>query len=92
LTFESISTEDIPRCRASKHRAIVERLLHDIAALKKGYALKVPLDDLPDTAKNVRSALNRATQLKGISIHTSSDSNFFYVWQREDCASTARSA
>ena len=42
---------------------------------------KVPLADLPDTKANVRSALNRATQQRGIEVATSSDADHLYIWK-----------
>jgi hypothetical protein len=42
--------------------------------------LKVPLAQLPDTKENIRSALNRATRERGISVSTSSDDDSLYIW------------
>jgi hypothetical protein len=59
------------------------RLLHDLRQLEPGYALKVPASELPGGVVNVRSALSRATQLRGYTIHTSSDAEFLYIWKGE---------
>lgn len=80
-SFEAILQVDVPKAREGKHRRIVTRLLQDIAELKTGTALKVPLSQLPDTKENIRSALNRATRLKGIAIETSSDADHLYIWK-----------
>jgi len=79
--FESILKVDVPLSRAGKHKRIVTRLLADIDQLKAGTALKVPLAALPDSKENIRSALNRATRLKGIRIETSSDAEHLYIWK-----------
>jgi hypothetical protein len=79
--FESILQGDVPKGREGKHKRIVKRLLADIANLKAGTALKVPLSALPDTKENIRSALNRATRQLGIEVATSSDAEYLYVWK-----------
>ncbi len=80
-SFEAIQQVDVPKSREGKHKVIVTRLLRDIAGLEAGTALKVPLSLLPDTKENIRSALNRATRLKGISVETSSDPEHLYIWK-----------
>jgi hypothetical protein len=81
--FQSILQLDVPKGRDGKHKKIVTRLLNDIEQLPKGSALKVPLSALPDSKENIRSALNRATHQKGITVATSSDTEFLYIWQVE---------
>lgn len=80
-TFAAILQVDVPKGRAGKHKRIVARLLDDIAALKPGTALKIPLAALPDSKENIRSALNRATKQRGIDVATSSDADHLYVWR-----------
>jgi hypothetical protein len=80
MKFKSISQIDLPHGRNGKHKKIVLELLSDLAQLKGGHALKIPLSELPDTKANIRSALNRVTRQKGIELATSSDAEFFYVW------------
>jgi hypothetical protein len=79
--FSAILQVDVPQGRAGKHKPIVARLLADIAALKPGTALKIPLAALPDSKENIRSALNRATKKRGIEVATSSDADHLYVWR-----------
>jgi len=81
LSFEAIQQADVPKARDGKHKKIITRLLEDLAQLKAGTALKVPLSALPDTKENIRAALNRATRLKGISVETSSDADHIYIWK-----------
>ncbi len=80
MKFESMSQADVPTGRNGKHKEIITQLLNDIAQLKPGSALKVPLSELPDTKENIRSALNRATREKNMNVATSSDSDYLYVW------------
>lgn len=79
--FQSILQLDVPKGREGKHKKIVTQLLADIDRLKPKTALKIPLEQLPDTKENIRSALNRATRLKGIEVATSSDAEYLYVWK-----------
>jgi hypothetical protein len=81
MKYESVLQANVPTGRNGKHKEIVSQLLQDIAQLQSGSALKVPLEQLPDTKENIRSALNRATREKGISVSTSSDDEFLYIWR-----------
>jgi len=80
MNFESILQVDVPKGRDGKHKQIVTQLLSDIDKLPHGSALKVPLSELPDTKENIRSALSRATRLRGMDVATSSDQDHLYVW------------
>ena len=81
--FELIQQVDVPKGRDGKHKQIILQLLHDIAQLTPGTALKVPLDQLPDTKETVRSALSRAARQKKINLATSSDEDALYVWKTD---------
>lgn len=84
MNFNSILQADVPRGRDGKHKSIVTQLLSDLNQLTPGSALKIPLEALPDSKENIRSALNRATHQRGIEIATSSDAEFLYIWRTED--------
>ncbi len=47
--FPSVLQVDVPKGRDGKHKQIVDQLLENIARLKDGSALKVPLADLPES-------------------------------------------
>ncbi len=79
--FPTILQIDVPKGRQGKHKRIITRLLADIVKLKPGTALKVPLASLPDSKENIRSALNRATNQRGLDVATSSDEGYLYIWQ-----------
>ena len=83
MKFESVQQVDVPKGREGKHKQIVTQLLSDIARLNSGEALKVPLDQLPDTKENIRSALSRAAQLAEINLTTSSNHDFLYIWKTD---------
>src|SRR5271155_4121536 len=82
--FESVQQVDVPKGRDGKHKQIILRLLADIAELRAGTALKIPLSQLPDTKENIRAALSRAARQKGIPLATSSNEEYLYVWKTED--------
>jgi hypothetical protein len=81
--FESVLQGDVPKGRDGKHKGIIARLLGDIARLDDGAALKIPLSQLPDTKENIRSALSRAARQANITLATSSNDQFLYVWKTE---------
>jgi len=89
MKFGAIKQTDLPVGRNGRHKEIVEQLLSDIGQLELGEALKVPLNELPDTKVNIRSALIRATQQRGIAIATSSDKENLYIWKPEENAKAA---
>jgi hypothetical protein len=82
--FESVLQVDVPKGRDGKHKQIISRLLDDIGQLAEGTALKIPLNQLPDTKENIRSALSRAAKQKGIPLATSSNDEFLYVWKTDE--------
>ncbi|HTB98545.1 MAG TPA: hypothetical protein VK716_16155 [Terracidiphilus sp.] len=83
MHFVSIEQDAVPKGRDGKHKSIVTQLLSDIEQLPAGRALKISLEQLPDTKENIRSALNRATRQLGIDVSTSSDAEYLYVWKTE---------
>jgi hypothetical protein len=82
--FESVLQADVPKGRDGKHKQIILRLLDDIGQLSAGTALKIPLDQLPDTKENIRAALSRAARQKGIPLATSSNDEYLYVWKTDE--------
>jgi TusA-related sulfurtransferase len=81
--FKSVVQAEVPKGRDGKHKQIVLQLLSNIAQLKPGMALKIPLSELPSTKENIRSALNRATNQRGIDVATASDEEYLYIWNPE---------
>ena len=84
MRFDSISQVDVPKGRDGKHKKIITLLLDDIAQLTPGSALKIPLAELPDTKENIRAALSRAAAQKKLSIATSSNSDYLFVWKTNE--------
>lgn len=84
LNFASRLITSIPHGRKGKHSLIVAKILADLEQLDTQTAILVPLDGLNgEKMENVRSALNRATKQKKISVATSTDDKYFYVWRTQ---------
>jgi len=80
MNFNEMAQEDVPRSRNGKHRQIVDKILSDLAQLKNGGALKIPLAELDFSKEKVRAALNRATRKDHRQVATASDDTFLYIW------------
>lgn len=78
--FATTDRASVPTGRKGKHNSIVGAILSDLEGLETGRALKIPLQELPDTKVNIRSALNRATRKMNRSVATAADEAFLYVW------------
>lgn len=93
LNFANRLIASIPHGRRGKHSVIVAKILADLDRLDTETAILVPLDGLNgEKMENVRSALNRATKQKKISVATSTDDEYFYVWRTEPKKSQAATA
>jgi len=78
--FETTDRINVPTGRNGKHKVIVGQILDNLKVLDKGQSLKIPLDDLPDSVVNIRSALSRATHKTGHAVSTAADQDFLYIW------------
>jgi hypothetical protein len=83
MNFKVMRTVDVPHGRNGKHKAIVTRIVSDLAQIDPGVAIKVPLAQLTESKEKVRSALNRATRKGGSKVATASDDTFLYVWNEK---------
>jgi hypothetical protein len=80
--YSAVNQSEIPQGRKGKHRKAVADILADLSKLNAQQAIKVPLSSLNgEKMQNLRSALNRVTREKKISVVTSSDEKFLYVWR-----------
>ena len=80
MNFAQMAQADVPQGRNGKHKAIVTRILADLARVAAGSAIKVPLADLSESKEKVRSAVNRACRKAGRSVLTASDDTYLYLW------------
>jgi hypothetical protein len=80
--YATVNRSDIPHGRKGKHRKAVADILADLSKLDTAQAIKIPLSTLNgEKMQNLRSALNRATREKSISVATASDEKYLYVWR-----------
>ncbi len=84
MHFTSMAQGDVPQGRNGKHKGIVTKILSDLARVKDGNAVKIPLALLPESKEKVRSALNRATRKGGLQVATASDDTYLYVWNEKE--------
>jgi len=80
MNFKTMLQKDVPQGRNGKHKAIVTSILSDLDQIQKGGAVKIPLAQLAESKEKVRSALNRATRKRGLTVSTASDDTYLYVW------------
>ena len=78
--FEVMSQTDVPHGRNGKHKDIVTRILENLAELQDGKAIRIRLDQLPDTKEKIRAALSRAVRQHDMEIVTSTDDDHLYIW------------
>jgi hypothetical protein len=82
--YSAVNRSDVPQGRKGKHRKAVADILADLSKLNARQAIKIPLSSLNgEKMQNLRSALNRVTREKNISVVTSSDEKFLYVWRAD---------
>ena len=82
--YEAVNRVDVPQGRKGKHRKAVADILSDLTKLKEQQAVKIPLTSLNgDKMQNLRSALNRVAREKSITLTTSSDEKYLYVWRTD---------
>jgi hypothetical protein len=81
--FDNVPQGDVPHGRRGKHKQIIEDILYDLAHLKDGNALKIPLNEIASKEK-VRSALSRATRKADKNVATAADSDFLYIWNSKN--------
>ncbi len=80
--FETISQHNLPNGRKGKHHSLLVQVLDDLQQLVDGRAIRIPLAEYPDFGvADLRSAIHRATTKLGLSVATSSDDEFLYVWK-----------
>lgn len=81
--FANVPQMEVPHGRNGKHKQLIDDILDDLAHLKDGSALKVPLKEIASKEK-VRSALNRATRKAKKVVATAADSEFLYIWNSKN--------
>ena len=78
--YATLAQADVPQGRNGKHKKTISRILEELAELKTGDALKIPIAELSDSKENIRSALTRACHQLNRPLATASDTTCLYVW------------
>ena len=86
--FERIPWSEIRQGRHGKHHDLTSDIAAQIAGLSDGEAMRIPLEDVDVSLPNLRSAVSRAMQARGIQIGTFSDGDNLFIWNKT--AGTAR--
>jgi len=81
--YPTTSIVEVPHSRNGKHHGMIGTILDDLESLKPGMAMKIPLKELKASKERIRSALNRATTKKNLSVATASDAAFLYIWKTD---------
>jgi hypothetical protein len=86
--FERVPLSELRQGRHGKHHDLMSDIAAQIARLSDGEAMRIPLEDVDVSLPNLRSAVSRAMQARGIQIGTYSDSDNLFIWKKT--AGTAR--
>ena len=83
--FETVPQRNLPNGRKGKHHTMLAQVLDDLQQLADGQAIRMPLAEYPEFAvADLRSAIHRATAKLGLTVATSSDDEYLYVWKPSD--------
>lgn len=80
--FKRIRLSDLRQGRRGKHHDVVTPIVEEIAALRDGDAITIPLGAISIPLANLRAALMKATSSRGLKISTYSDDAALYVWRK----------
>ena len=84
LNFETIDTVDVPHDRKGKHNTLISRIIDDLQRVKPGVALKIPVSAFgSQKVENIRAALAREIKKTRLTVGTSIDDDYFYVWRKK---------
>ena len=86
--FERVPLSELHQTRHGKHHDLTADIAAQIARLSDGEAMRIPLEEVDVTLPNLRSAVSRAMQARGIQIGTFSDGDNLFIWKKT--AGTAR--
>jgi hypothetical protein len=79
--YQQVEITSLKRGRHGKHHELVQGIVQELATLKPGSALEIPLADVGGVGlANLRSAVHRAATSSGLNIETVADDGKFYVW------------
>jgi hypothetical protein len=80
--FERVPLSELRQGRHGKHHDLMLNIAAQIARLPDGEAMKIPLENLEVSLPNLRSAVSRAMQTRGVQIGTLSDGDNLFIWKK----------
>jgi hypothetical protein len=79
--YRQVEISGLKTGRHGKHHHLVRGIVQELATLRPGSALEIPLADVGGIGlANLRSAVHRAAASSGLNIETVADEGKFYVW------------
>jgi len=80
--YRQVNVADLKSGRHGKHHSLVQGIVQELAMLKPGSALEIPLADVGGVGlANLRSAVHRAASSNDLSIETVADDGKLFVWR-----------
>jgi hypothetical protein len=79
--YRQVNVADLKSGRHGKHHSLVKGIVQELATLKPGTALEIPLAEVGGIGlANLRSAVHRAASSSNLSIETVADDGKLYIW------------
>jgi hypothetical protein len=80
--YRQVNVADLKIGRHGKHHSLVQGIVQELATLKPGSALEIPLSEVGGVGlANLRSAVHRAATSHDLNIETVADEGKLYVWK-----------
>ena len=81
LKYRRVEVSGLRKGRRGKHYALMQDILRELNVLPADSAMEIPLADMGIGLNNLRSAIHRAANVRGLKIGTLADAKNFYVWK-----------
>jgi hypothetical protein len=81
LKYRRVEVDGLRKGRRGKHHELMQDILRELDVLSAGSAMEIPLSDAGIGLANLRSAVHRAANARGLKIGTLADAKSFYVWK-----------
>lgn len=80
--YKRVPVSSLNKRRRGKHHDLIGGILRELESLPAASALQIPLQDIGHiTLTNLRSAVHRATNSRGLNVETASDKDHLYIWR-----------
>lgn len=80
--YGRVPISGLKKSRKGKHHELLAKIMEDLRNAPSKVAVQIPLSSIASVpVLNLRSAIVRASAKEGITVSTSSDDEYFYVWK-----------